>query len=337
MWGKKKPEREPEGEPEREPDGEHAAESDTSLTNPAGVYVLRERDIPGGSVSVSGFATVQGVRVEVKGVGRDGRARIWSDTRLSGMRTEHYSHGAWGYSGTIDFRWLSRFWLSRTSTFDEITEHTPRPGRIAQINGHTVGIADTCGTVSLDGTPQLQVIWRGADAPAGGEVGADDWVLDGYGEFTTLVERRTVKLTQHVEWTAVWRDITVTVAAIDGESAVIFTPTDDVPDFDVPELVHGRSRRSGWSAVVPLGELYYRSWTSTEEPLGPGFVNGHVGLVRGRTAVVGVPRPNYALPAEGDSSPDMASSALVAIRLRGQSITPDFAVDPRRDSRGSGW
>ena len=211
---------------------------DTSLTDPDGLHVLRERAIPGGRVEISGYATFQGVRVNVRGVSRHGLVSIFGD--LPAHRVQHRDDDPRdsGVFGEVDFGWLSRFWLTRTSTFDVIDADTPRPGLLTRFDGAEVGVADSCGTVSLTGVPQLQLLWLGPDAPRG-----SDWVPDGYGSHTTLVDRSRIAVLRHVEWTAGWRDLTVTVAGIRGDSALIFAAKGGLP-FEAPEITHGENVRS---------------------------------------------------------------------------------------------
>jgi hypothetical protein len=298
-------------------------EDESSLTEPAGVYELRARSIPGGQVEVSGHATFQSVRVEVRGASRHGLVSIFGDLPPHGVQYRHDDPQVNGVFGEVDFGWLSRFWLSRTSTFAVIDDETPRPGVLTRFEGTDVGVSDTCGTVSLAGVPQLQLVWQGSDAPSSAE-----WVPDGYGSFTRLVERSRVSVLRHVEWTAVWRDLTVSVAAIRGETALVFAATGGVPEFEVPEIAHGANVHSGWSAIVPLDQLSLRSWTSTERPVGTGIVAGHVGLVRGRTALVGLP---------SDSTEPGVDGGIVAQKRRGETVTDDFVLHPRTERPNSPW
>lgn len=298
-------------------------EDDTSLTDPSGIYVLRARHIPGGTVEVSGHAIFQGVRVEVRGASRHGLVSIFGDLPPYGVQFRHDDPQVNGVFGEVDFGWLSRFWLSRTSTFDVIDESTPLPGVLTQFEGADVGVADTCGTVSLAGVPQLQLVWLAGETPYSAE-----WVPDRYGSFTRLVERSSVSVLRHVEWTAVWRDLTVAVAGIRGDTALIFAAKGGVPEFDLPEIRHGANVRSGWSAIVPLSQLSLRSWTSTERPVGTGIVADHVGLVGGRTALVGLP--------SGTAEPG-ADSRMVAQKRRGETVTDNFVLHPRTAYPNSFW
>ena len=296
---------------------------DTSLTDPEGLHVLRARAIPGGRVEISGYATFQGVRVDVRGASPHGLVSLFGD--LPAHRVQHRDDDFQvnGVFGEVDFGWLSRFWLTRTSTFDAIQADTPRPGLRTRFNGADVGVADTCGTVSLSGVPQLQLVWLGPDAPTG-----STWVPDGYGAFTTLIDRSLVTVVRHVEWTAVWRDLTVTIAGIQGNTALVFAAKGGLPTFEVPEISHGDNVRSGWSALVPLDQLSLRTWTSTEQPVGAGIVADHVGLVRGRTALVRLP----AEPADNG-----VASGIVAQKRRAESVTDDFVLFPRTSSPNSSW
>ncbi|MEC5182935.1 hypothetical protein RCH12_000378 [Cryobacterium sp. MP_3.1] len=303
---------------------------DDSLVNPAGLYVLRARAVPGGRVEVGGFATFQTVRVRVDGVSSQGQIKIFGDLPPHGVYGRHDDPQVNGVFGRVDFGWLSRFWLTRTSTFDTIDETTPRPGVLAQVDGLEVGLADTCGTVSLAGVPQLQLIWLGAGEPAG-----DGWAPDGYGAFTKLVDRRLVSVVRHVEWTAIWRDLTVQVATIRNGRAVIFAPKGGLPPFDAPEIARAENIHSGWSAVVPFEQLSLRSWTSTERPLGAGVVANCVGLVRGRYALVARP----AGPSGPGEDPVPApGSEIVVKKGRGQTVTADFVLLPySRYGRAWDW
>jgi hypothetical protein len=298
---------------------------DTSLTDPDGLYVLRARDIPGGRVEVSGFATFQGVRVDVRGASRHGLVSLFGDLPAHQVQYRHDDPQVNGVFGEVDFGWLSRFWLTRTSTFDVIDADTPHPGLLTPVDGREVGVADSCGTVSLTGVPQLQLIWLGPDAPR-----ATDWVPDGYGSHTALVDRSRVTVLRHVEWTAVWRDLTVTVAGIRGDSALIFAAKGGLPPFEAPEITHGENVRSGWSAVVPLGQLSLRTWTSTEQPVGAGIVADHVGLVRGRTALVGRPTD----PFQNDTG---GVDGIVAQKRRFETVTDDFVLHPRTRYATASW
>lgn len=300
-----------------------APDTDTTLTDPEGIHVLRARAIPGGQMTVTGHATFQDVRVEVRGVSSHGLVSIFGDLPPHGVQYRDDDPQVDGVFGEVDFGWLSRFWLTRTSTFDTIDADTPRPGLHTHYEGLDVGVSDTCGTVSLAGMPQLQLVWLDAGDPAGA-----DWVLDGYGSYTTVTDRARVTLVRRVEWTAIWRDITVTVAGIRDDRALVFVATGGVPDFDAPEITHGENTRSGWSAVVPLDQLSLRSWTSIEQPLGAGIVAGCVGVFRGRTVRVGLPTG----PAEA-----VAGDGPVAQKRRGETVTDDFVVHPHTRWPDSSW
>lgn len=165
--------------------------------------------------------------------------------------------------GEVDFSKLDQFWLTRTSTWSSIDENTPLPGLLTTIEGTDFGVADSGGTVSLAGVPQLQLVWLGSGEPQG-----EGWLTDGYEAFTRLVPRDQVPGLRHVEWTAIWRDITVKVASIRGDHAHIFVEQGGIPTVAHPEIRHGVNLKSGWSAVVGRAELSLRSWTSTERPVG---------------------------------------------------------------------
>jgi hypothetical protein len=301
-------------------DAEYA---DTSLTEPEGLHVLRARPIPGGRVEISGYATFQGVRVDVRGASRHGLVSLFGDLPAHRVQYRDDDFQVNGVFGEVDFGWLSRFWLTRTSTFDAIDADTPHPGLRTRFNGAEVGVADTCGTVSLTGVPQLQLVWLGADAPT-----SSDWIPDGYGAHTILVDRSLITIVRHVEWTAVWRDLTVTVAGIQGDTALVFAAKGGLPPFAVPEISHGDNVRSGWSALVPLDQLSLRTWTSTEQPVGAGIVAGHVGLVRGRTALVGLPMDPWDVRSVG---------GIVAQKRRAETVTDDFVLFPRTSAPNSSW
>ena len=304
-----------------------AEPDDLSLTDPDGLYVLRERAIPGGRVTVSGYAVFQGVRVHVTGASSHGLVSIVGELPAHRVQYRHDDPQLGVSFGEVDFGWLSRFWLTRTSTFDVIDEHTPAPGLLARLDGVDVGVSDTCGTVSLTGVPQLQAVCLGETAPVD-----DGWQPDGYGSLTKLIDRSRINTVQHVEWTAIWRDITVTVADIRDGEALVFVSRGGVPEFEAPEIVHGANLRSGWSAVVPLDQLSLRGWTSTERPLGLGCAEGFVGLVRGRYARVGRTAIKGA-----PGTPDTAGPGLVAQKLRGQTVTADYALFARTGRTDSSW
>lgn len=284
-----------------------------SLMNPTHVTDLHEKVFPGGRSEVWGHATYGGIRVNVTGQSRNGRqVKINGEQSLTGLANRE-EDGQMGWCwGDVDFEALERFWLVRTTHFDAVDDGTPLPGMTTVINGTEFGVTDTCGTVSLAGVRQLQLIWLGIDAPPGG-----DWVLDGYGCWTTLVERCLVDEVRHVEWTAIWRDITVLVTGIHHERAHISVISGGVPEFETPEVRHTVSLRNCWSAVVPLEELSLRSWRSEEHHVGAGVLAGTVGFVRGRTTVLIRPQER-----------DGGASGIFAIKDRGQTVTPDFIMHP---------
>jgi len=289
-------------------------EPHSELTKPHSVHVLETAELDGGVSAVTGFATLRGERVYIQGVKASGLVSVngpMSLQNVPGLGTDHQTGSV---SGDVPFDWLERFWLIRTSHFDRVDERNPEPGLTAVIAGTTFGVTDTCGTVSETGERQLQLVWLGATQPDGPE-----WVLDGYGCWTTLVPRRSVAVVTYVEWTAIWRDITVNVAGVRDGSAHIFVPSGGVPEFDAPEIEHGDSVRSCWSAVVPVGELSLRSWISVDRPVGPGVVTGEVGLVKGRTTILA--RPMTA-----------AAGTVLAVKNRGQTVTPDFVLHSLHDA-----
>lgn len=294
----------------------------SSLTHPRGLEDLEAHPSAPGRIAVTGHATYRGIRVGVMGVSPRGpHVEIYGPVDLPDIRSRQDDVQAGFTSGDVEFSALDRFWLSRTTTHDAVDEHTPRPGTFADIAGVEVGVTDTCGTVGPDGIPLLQVSWVGDGAPVG--IG---WVPDGTGQWTQFVERDRVATVGHVEWTAVWRDLTVLVASISGDSALVFAARGGIPEFDGPEIVHGPNTRSGWSAVVPLKQLNLRSWTSVERPVGAGCVAGAVGLVGGRT--VRVARAE-------DSTTDRVG--FVAQKLRGESVTEEYVVHPRTGRVDSTW
>jgi hypothetical protein len=295
--------------------------SDNELANPDGQYVLHERQIPGGRVAVDGTARLGDLRVDVQGTSGGNRVKIFGELPQHGIhqRREDPHLGSWGAWGAVDFGRLDRFWLTRTSTFDTIDEDTPLPGMLTQFEGEDVGVADTCGTVSLDGVPQLQLLWRGNDAPADGA-----WVPNGVGSFTRLIDRREDSMVTSVEWTAIWRGYTVTIAAIEGPDALIFVDRRLPPEFPDLEVLPG-FRRAGWSATVPYRDLSLRTWTRRERPLGFGILSGYVGLVRGRTCLLRPSAGSWARPSPG----------IVAQKLRGETVTAGFALHAR--SGGPNW
>jgi len=292
------------------------------LTQPASLDDLEARSIPGGKVTVSGRATYRGVRVGIKGVSpRDRTVEIYGPVTLPDILWRQDDVQSGFTSGDVPFSSLGQFWLTRTSTYDAVDEHTPQPGVLAVIDGVEYGVTDTCGTVSLDGIPQLQTTWMRESAPEG-----PGWVPDGYGQWTRLVERDRVVNVRQVEWTAVWRDLTLCVAAISGGRALVFATHGGVPEYDIPEITHGINVHGAWSAVVPVEQLSFRSWTSTERPLGVGCVGGFVGLVRGRTVLV----------ARALASPAI-EAGLVAQKRRGETVTLEYVVDLWTGRADSGW
>jgi len=300
----------------------YSPEDDGSLTDPGGLYALRERAIPGGRVTIGGFATFQTVRVRVDGAYRDGRVSVFGDLPPHGVYGREDDPQINGVFGRVDFGWLSRFWLTRTSTFEAIDDSTPQPGLLAEIDGRRVGLVDTDGTVSADGVPQLQVIWLGAGEPEGA-----GWAPDGYGLFTKFVDRSLVSVVRRVEWTAIWRDFTVQIAAIRDGRAMIFPTRNGEPPVGAPEVVlGGNSRSSNWSAVVPEEELSLRGWTLTESPLGAGVVATCVGVLRGRTTLMAqVAGPHVA----GEDPVPAPGSAVIVKKDRGDTVTDEFVLVER--------
>ncbi|WEO77917.1 hypothetical protein BJQ94_02405 [Cryobacterium sp. SO2] len=289
-------------------------EPHSELTKPHSVHVLETAELDGGVSAVTGFATLRGERVYIQGVKASGLVSVNGPMSLQNVPGLGADHQTGSVSGDVPFDWLERFWLIRTSHFDRVDERSPAPGLTAVIAGTTFGVTDTCGTVSETGERQLQLVWLGATQPDGPE-----WVLDGYGCWTTLVPRRSVAVVTYVEWTALWRDITVNVAGVQRGLAHIFVPSGGVPEFDAPEIEHGASVRGCWSAVVPLSELSLRSWISVDHPAGPGVVTGEVGLVKGRTTILA--RPMTA-----------AAGTVLAVKNRGQTVTPDFVLHSLHDA-----
>jgi hypothetical protein len=287
----------------------------TVLTTPDSVHDLERHQFAGGVSEVQGYATFRGERVYIRGVQPSGLVTIDGPMSLQDVPGLQTDHQIGSVSGHVPFDSLTRFWLIRTSHFDHVDERSPEPGLTAVIDGTAYGVTDTCGTVSEAGVRQLQLVWLGATQPDGPE-----WVLDGYGCWTTLVPRRSVAVVTYVEWTAVWRDITVNVAGVQRGLAHIFVPSGGVPEFDAPEIEHGASVRGCWSAVVPLSELSLRSWISVDHPAGTGVVTGEVGLVKGRTTILA--RPMTA-----------AAGTVLAVKNRGQTVTPDFVLHSLHDAR----
>ena len=294
----------------------------SSLTHPLGPEDLEAHPNVRGRVAVTGHATYRGVRVGVKGMSPRGpHVEIYGPVDLPDIRWRQDDVQAGFTSGDVEFSALDRFWLTRTTTHDAVDEYSPWPGVFVDIDGAEFGVTDTCGTVGPDGIPLLQVIWLGEDAPIGA-----GWGRDGYGQWTRFVERARVATVRHVEWTAVWRDLTVLVASISGDTALVFAARGGTPEFDVPEIVHGPNTRSGWSAVVPLDQLSLRSWTSEERPVGAGCVAGTVGLVGGRTVRVARAEDSLA-----------GRAGFVAQKLRGETVTEEYVVHPRTGRIDSMW
>ncbi|MGY4859366.1 hypothetical protein [Cryobacterium sp. AP23] len=216
-------------------------------------------------------------------------------------------------AGAVDFESLERFWLIRTTHQDGVADSSPRPGLTTIVDGTEFGVSDTYGTVSPAGVRQLQLIWVGA-----GEPGGNDWVLDGYGCWTTLVDRGRVGDVRYVEWKAIWRDITVFVAGVRNGVAHIFVTSGGVPEFEAPEVKHTGSLVNCWSAEVPVEELSLRSWRSVERPAGAGVVSGAIGFVRGRTTVLIRPKTQ-----------DGTEPGIVSVKKRGQNVTSDYIMHAR--------
>ena len=290
----------------------------TWLTRPTAVTDLQEQIRPDGWVEIHGYATFQGERVHIGRarpsglVGVDGPLALQN---VPGFRGDAHTGGA---SGDVQFDSLERFWLIRTTHQDGVDSAAPLPGLTTVIDGVEFGVTDTCGTVSLQGVRQLQLIWLGSDAPGDAGPEGAGWVLDGYGCWTTLVDRSLVAEVRYVEWKAIWRDITVFVAGVRDSRAHIFVTDGGVPDFEAPEIRHTGGLNNCWSAEVPVAELSLRSWRSVEHPLGDGVVAGVVGFVRGRTTVLIRPK-----------SLDGSEQGIAAIRKRGQTVTPDYVMHPR--------
>jgi hypothetical protein len=284
------------------------------LTQPIGVQDLKRHLFVGGFSEVTGHASFRGERVYLQGVQPSGLVAINGPMALHGVRGLDTDHQTGSVSGGVPFDTLERFWLVRTSHFDQLDVSSPAPGLTAMIGGTTFGVTDTCGTVSETGERQLQLVWLGATEPA-----EHGWVLDGYGYWTRLVPRSLVDVVTYVEWTGIWRDITVNVAGMRRGRAHIFATSGGVPDVDAPEIEHGDSVRSCWSAVVPIAELSLRSWISVDRPVGPGVVTGDVGLVKGRTTMLARPM-------------NAAAGTVLAIKNRGQTVTPDFVLHPLHDA-----
>jgi hypothetical protein len=309
---------------------------DGSLTNPASVEVLRARPIPGGHTEVRGHATFRGVRVDVYLVNYDGRVYIGGDLPKKGVYRRDDDPRLEGVTGMVDFRALDRFWLTRTTTYDVIDESTPQPGVTTRVDGRDFAVADTCGTVSEAGVPQLQLIGPGAGEPTADLVAGAAWTPDGYGAYTALVDRSRASAVRQVTWQAVWRDFTVTVAGIREGLALVYVPTGGVPDFDVPEItIVEDNLNSGWSALVPVEQLSLRSWTRVDRPVGSGTTAGFVGRVRGRYALVS--RPAVPRPKPGEAPVAAAGTGFVADKGQGESVTDDFFLFPCTSGYDSYW
>jgi hypothetical protein len=263
--------------------------SNSRLTHPTGAQDLAEQEVVGGRMRVHGLATFKGERVSVDGVTSAGLVQISGPSTLAGLPGFLDDPQVGIASGAVGFDALTRFWLVRTSQMDVVDERAPLPGLTTRIGDTEFGVTDTCGTVSLDGVRQLQLVWLGAEEPVG-----PDWVLDGYGCWTSLVERAQVDDLRYVEWKAVWRDITVSVVDLRDSLAHIFVTSGGVPEFEAPE-----------------------SWRSVEHPVGAGVVAGVVGFVRGRTTVLSRPADNGG-----------AGTGIVAIKNRGEPVTRDYVVHP---------
>jgi hypothetical protein len=296
-------------------------EADSTLTNPGSLAEITTRDVPGGRTEVSGYATFQGIRVHVYRVDPWGDINVWGELPVRGVTARHAEPQVEGATGRVEFRDLDRFWLTRTTTYDVIDATTPRPGLMTHIDGQVVGLVDTTGTVTFDGVPQVQLVWLDAAEPV-----TAGWSVDGYGSFTKLVDRSLVAAVRRVEWTAIWRDVTVQVAAIGDGSAHIFVGGGALPPFTMPEMVLTKTRDGGWSAVVPLGQLSLRQWTLTETPLGVGVVAKCVGLLRGRIALVARPAGPHV---PGETDVPAPGSAITVKKSHGETVTDEFALDAR--------
>jgi hypothetical protein len=296
--------------------------SEPTLTRPLGLGDLKDQSIPGGRIVVQGHATYQGIRVSVLGLSpRGGAVEIAGPLSLPDLQLRHDDIQTGSSSGDVPFDALDQFWLTRTTTAGVVTNDSPRPGVFATVDGVDVGVTDTCGTVAPDGTPQIQLMRLTQGSPSG-----EEWMRDGHGQWTRLERRDLIATVRHVEWTAVWRNLTVFVASIAGDRALIFAARGGIPASDMPEIARPLNVRSGWSAVVPLGELDLRSWTSVERPLGSGCVSGTVGLVGGRTVRVAC-APG--VTADG--------AVLIAQKLRGETVTDNFVVHPRTGRVDAAW
>jgi hypothetical protein len=286
--------------------------STSRLTHPTGAQDLAEQEVVGGRMRIHGSASFKGERVAVDGVTSAGLVQISGPSTLAGLPGFRDDPQVGIASGAVGFDALTRFWLVRTAQMDVVDERTPLPGLSTRIDDTEFGVTDTCGTVSLDGVRQLQLVWLGAEEPVG-----PDWVMDGYGCWTSLVDRAQVDDVRYVEWKAVWRDITVCVVDVRDSLAHIFVTSGGVPEFEAPEVRHPVSPKNCWSAVVPVAELSVRSWRSVEHPVGAGVVAGVVGFVRGRTTVLIRPAGNGGV-----------GTGIVAIKNRGEPVTRDYVVHP---------
>jgi hypothetical protein len=303
------------------------SEHTSDLVHPRDLSDLASRSISGGRIVVSGHASYQGVRVDVVGVSpRRPAVEISGPLSLPQVQSRHDDVQTGGSSGDVPFDALDEFWLTRTTICEVITDDMPLPGVFATIDGLDVGVADTCGTVSQQGVPLLQVFLLAGGTPSG-----DHWVQDDQGSRTRMVHRDRVSTVRSVEWTAVWRDLTVFVASISGDTAVVFADRGGVPQWEFPEIARQRNLRSGWSAIVPVDQLSLRSWTSAERPLGAGCVAGTVGLVGERTVRVAraTDPGDVCTPADG--------APFVAQKLRGETVTDEFVVCPRTARVDSAW
>jgi hypothetical protein len=167
----------------------------TVLTTPDSVHDLERHQFAGGVSEVQGYATFRGKRVYLQGVQPSGLVTIDGPMSLQDVPGLQTDHQIGSVSGHVPFDSLTRFWLIRTSHFDHVDERSPEPGLTAVIDGTAYGVTDTCGTVSEAGVRQLQLVWLGATGPD-----RPEWVLDGYGYWTTLVPRSVVDVVTYVEW-----------------------------------------------------------------------------------------------------------------------------------------
>jgi hypothetical protein len=252
---------------------------------------------------------------------RGGAVQIAGPIALPDLQFRHDDIQTGGSTGDVSFDTLDQFWLTRTTTGDAVAADSHRPGMIATIDGVDVGVTDTCGTVGPNGTPHIQLFWLGEGAPSG-----DRWGEGDHGLWTRLENRDRFTTVRHVEWTAIWRDLTVVVAATTGSTALVFAAQGGIPASAMPEIAPSTNARSGWSAIVPLDQLKVRSSTSVERTLGVGCVAGNVGLVGGRT--VQVARADAATAVGGE---------FVAQKLRGETVTDSFSVQPRTRRIDAAW